>query len=204
MQCYREVLDHHEIAMDPATCLHSIAMSRQHNFPKHIPFFHGLSVALLALSTMLHIRSYLPGTSPLSKGWQFLLFAGIFATFLPAVRCASAMVGAHYHKDLWKDALAPLSKWHRRALVFILGYVIFNFVFTLFHLNRGLNAEIVDGQYVLQSKGHIVKEVDKSTFVLYRNREFRGLSGHAIFFQAISGALLLAALRTQQRRSVIP
>ncbi|HEY0976890.1 MAG TPA: hypothetical protein VGE21_05425 [Flavobacteriales bacterium] len=169
------------------------------NFPKRIRFFHRLSIALLLLSAALHFRAYLPNAAPLPKGVIFLLSIGLFITFIPAIRCASVMVGQRYRQDMWKVVLAPLSKWHRRALVLLIIYVAFNFISTLFVLNRGLSAEQRAGRYVLESKGRVVKAVDQATYVLFRNREFRGLSGHVVFFQAISGALLLAALRTQKR-----
>lgn len=164
-------------------------------FPKHIKFFHRLSVVLLIAGLVVHLYTFIPGASALPKIWLVLLSAGIFLTFPPAVKCAKTIIGGAFRQDMWKGVLAPLSRWHRMALFILFVYVIFNFLFTLLYLNRGLSTEVVMGEYVLQSKGRFVERIDAPTYQLYRAREVRGLTGHAILFQAISGALLLAGLR---------
>lgn len=171
-------------------------------FPKHIKVFYYLSAMLLIAGILIHLYTFIPGVPALPKYWLFILFVGVFITFLPAVRCANALIGGEFRQDMWKIALAPLARWHRAALVALFAYMIFNFLFTLLYLNRGFSAEVVNGRYELQSKGHFVKHIDAPTYHLYRNREARGMTGHAIMFQAISGALLLSALRKRDQKII--
>lgn len=168
-------------------------------FPKYIRTFYRLSIALLIAGILVHLYTFLPGAVALPKASVFILFAGIFLTFIPAVRCGKAMLGGAFRQDLWKVVLAPLPSWHRIALGILFVYVMFNFLFTLLYLNRGLSAEVAHGEYVLQSKGRYVERIDAATYHLYRNREARGITGHAVLFQAISGALLLSALRKREQ-----
>lgn len=73
-------------------------------------------------------------------------------------------------------------------LPFVMIYVILNFLFFI----QGIagEAEIIDGQYYLTSRGDILKSISEKEFYSMKSNFIRGFSGHWILFNYVATLIL--------------
>ena len=67
-------------------------------------------------------------------------------------------------------------------------------------LNKGgLNPEIKNDKYVLESKGKVVEEITEEEYFKHKAYLFRGMTGHPLFFHLISLAILSSIINERRK-----
>ncbi len=161
--------------------------------------FYWLSIALLLITLVVHAGTFMPSAAPVPKVVLFLLYAGIVATFLSAIRAVMPMVRDVPHRQQQKLLHSYLSRTHRALFLLVLAYLFFNFLFTMLYLNEGYTPDRIDGAYVLQDHGHVKKVITEEAYWKHSRYQQRALTGHPIFFQVVAMSMLLARLRWDRR-----
>lgn len=142
-------------------------------------FLAFLSALAIAACIFVYIYSFwgapadkvLPWGILLIPGWMLLL-APIYALEYPASRTATfALKGFARGMPSW---VAPCS-WVLSVIA------IFNFVWFAMHAGLGVPA-IMDGQYVLDSRGRILKVLTQADYLALKEAELRTLATVMIYF----------------------
>jgi len=142
-------------------------------------FFAFLSACGIAASILAYIFSFfgapvdkvLPWGILLIPGWM-LLFAPIFALEYPASRTASFA---------WRGFARGMPSWVAPCSWVLSVIAIFNFVWFAMHAGLGVPA-IVDGQYVLDSRGRILKALTQAEYFTLKEGELRASASMMIYF----------------------
>jgi hypothetical protein len=129
------------------------------------------AVAGFALSAIAHITSIAGVELPGGKA-VFLLHAGIFVVWLPALLVMHRVSGGINRRDLWKVALSGCPSWMRTAVYAIFVYAFLNF-FYFFATTAGLPKHASGGVSTIA--------------------EVRGFSGHWMIFYSAAFAILYSA-----------
>lgn len=126
----------------------------------------------------------------------WLLHVGIFVVWFPVI---FKLIGLQkntpgykeskhvfkMYKLLYDNSTKPLLL----IAAFFFVYALINF--TLFsQVSEGGGPSIVDGQYVLQNHGHIIKQLTYDEYQHYQANELRGFSGHWMAFYSLALAVL--------------
>ena len=166
-----------------------------------IKIFLYLAIALLIVSCLFHLLTYIPSLRTSNSFLIFVLGIGIFPTFAAAIKSTKKYTSKSKPKNIWKNALKGTPSRLKKSIWFVVAYVFFNFFFSLLVLNKGgLNPEIVDGKFVLESKGRVVEEITEEQYYNHKAYLFRGMSGHFILFQFISIAMLSSAFTIETEK----
>jgi len=150
-----------------------------------------LAFAGFAASAGVHVAS-LAGLDVQAQ-WPAVwsLHLGFFVVFLPFVISSRKRLGA-------RPGLAALREnfpaWLIAAAGALTIYAIVNFVLFAVHGLGGTPA-IVDGKYVLQNHGHLVREIGRAEFLQAKVMELRGFSGHWMIFYFIPFAYFMFSRR---------
>ncbi|HSH03707.1 MAG TPA: hypothetical protein VLL52_14405 [Anaerolineae bacterium] len=135
---------------------------------------------IFGLSVMIHV------TAVLGVNW-FNLFPPIMlmhlVVFIPFI--ALVMTGGGRMKG--RDFFGPIPIWGRVVMGLVLVYTILNF-FYFMQLSEGGGPSIVDGQFVIQSHGTIIREITEAEYNRQQAYVVRGFSGHWMLF-ALAPAL---------------
>ena len=150
-------------------------------------------VALLGfvLAAAVHVAS-LAGVDVSQRiPFVWLLHVGIFVVFVPFVLSSRKVLGA---KPSLSGMRALVPNWVFIAGATISAYALLNFVLFIV-ATQGGNPAILDGRYVLQSHGHLIREITQSEYVAFRANELRGFSGHWLMFYFVPFAYFMFAKR---------
>jgi hypothetical protein len=120
-----------------------------------------------------------------------MLHVGIFVVFVPFVFSIRKRFGN-------KVSLAAL-----RGLVpgwvFVAGAAVFLYTLVNFALfmveTQGGSPAISQGKFILQSHGHLVREITQGEYTAFRANEVRGASGHWLMFYFLPFAYFMFATR---------
>lgn len=146
---------------------------------------------LMSLGVHVAALAGLPVQDQLPQVWA--LHVGIFAVFVPAV----------FHLRKHTDANDPLAlfrglpSWAVFAVLTLFIYAFINF-FVALSATGGATPDVRDGRYVLQKKGHIVREINEAEYRAVRAAEVRLFSGHWLLFYAIPVAVFLFRRRPSE------
>jgi hypothetical protein len=80
------------------------------------------------------------------------------------------------------ESLFPV--WARVLCVTTFVYALVNFALFASRSGGG-NADILNGEYVLRSHGHVLAHLTESQYHLHKATEIRGFSGHWLLFYLI-------------------
>src|SRR5882724_3156337 len=90
-----------------------------------------LAACGLILSVAAHIMALAGITIP-GGGLVWGLHVGIFVVWIPTVIVGKRATRYSNRKDFWKTALVGCPVWMRRALYFVFGYAVLNFILFMF------------------------------------------------------------------------
>lgn len=165
-----------------------------------IKIFLYLAILFIVTTTIFHLLSYFPSLRTSSSLMIFLTVISVFPTFAAAIKSIKKYTAKSDPRKIWSKALKGTPAVLKRMTWFVIAYCFFNFFYSLFYLNSGgLSPEQVDGKYVLEYQGKVVKEITEEEYFKRKAYVFRGFSGHAILFQFISIAILSSAYRLETR-----
>lgn len=168
--------------------------------PKIIKLFLYVSVVLLLLSTTLHILSYFPALNTSNDLVEFLLFVGIFLTTIPALKATKKYTLSSGPRDIWKNMLKGTPTILKRIVWPLVGYVFFNFFFSLLVLgNTGVKPKKIGHDYVLESGGRVKKVISEEHYLKQKAYLFRGMTGHVVLFQFLAVMILSSAFITDSK-----
>ena len=138
----------------------------------------GLALAGFALSLWVHI-SALRGID-LSRQYPqvWALHAGVFVVFLSMVFASRRVLGRKPTLRQWRELL-PRSVGLLCAAVML--YALVNFFVGALSMQSG-TPDVVDGQYVMQDHGHVVRTISAEQYEAARASELRMFSGHWMIF----------------------
>jgi hypothetical protein len=117
------------------------------------------------------VDTILPWVIPLILGWM-VLFATIYAIEYPASRTPSFS---------WKGFARGMPSWVAPCSWILSLIAIANLVWFAMHSGLGVPA-IVDGQYVLDSRGRILKVLTHAEYITLKEAELRAFATMMIFF----------------------
>ncbi len=128
-----------------------------------------LSAVGLGVSLFVHLGA-LMGRRVAPDSFFFLLHAGIFVVFVPAILVAKKRVGTTRRPDFWKLVLRGSPEWVRYMFYGFFGYAFINFALFMFKApTKGIAGNPPDTVW-------------------------RGFSGHWMAFYAASFAILYSAV----------
>jgi len=136
---------------------------------------------LLILSIAAHTATYF-GIDPQVKfPAVWLLHFGIFIVFIPAFIAYRNEYGGRFGNIDHESVMRRAPEWMRILLKVFIIYTAINF--GLFFVNSEAGApDIWEGQYVLQNKGTLIRELSQDEYERYQMYEVRGFSGHWLIF----------------------
>ena len=113
-----------------------------------------------------------------ATNYSFLLHLGIFVVFTPFI------IYLNNGKTMYNfmaafTKIVPLKYVVVCALLFF--YVFVNFIIFMAKSKGGV-PDIWKGEFVLQNHGKLIKHITESEYQAFKMNEFRGFSGHWLFF----------------------
>ena len=136
-------------------------------------------------SVFVHFSTYLTSTYHAYFAGSFLLHIGIFFVFIPMV-----MSIPREQNNLTYIA-KQLPRW---AGILLLACGIYTFInwFSFINLSEGGGPSIIDGQYVLQNHGQIIREITETEYEQFNFTVYRmGWVILPFFGMGVSGIILV-------------
>ncbi len=166
----------------------------------HIFLIFAICFAIISL--IFHLLTYFPYLRTSKSPIIFLLGAAIFPPFYVGLKSNQNLADKNNPMGMWDDILKGTPPYQKVLVVLTIPYVIFNFFYSLIFLTKGLSPDILNNAYVLTTKVKVVEEISETEYFNYVAYEFRGISGHFIFFQLISISLISSALHISKRKDI--
>jgi hypothetical protein len=117
------------------------------------------------------------------------LHVGIFPVFAPVIFSARRLLGP---KPSLSQLRAVLPAWVMAAGVTVFVYAMVNFMLFLAAAQGGTAAS-VNGRYVLQNHGEVIRELNDTEYTAFKANELRGFSGHWLLFYFVPFAYFFFA-----------
>jgi hypothetical protein len=111
-----------------------------------------LSAAGLGTSLWVHLAA-IAGQKVAPEPLFWILHAGIFVVFLPAVLVARGRLGITHHKDFWKLVLRGAPAWMKYTVYGLLGYAVVSSLLFMNQTSEPLFAATTVGQWRVFSSG---------------------------------------------------
>jgi hypothetical protein len=157
-----------------------------------------LGTILLLAAMLVHASTFITDREPLSTMVLFPLTGFMFVLFFMAVRVARKQDMRLNGGWSWKQVLEHAPKWVPYSLAALTVYTGFNFLFSLWYLNEGLTPGVVQGQYVMQDHGNVVRTLSQAEYWRHSAYELRGMSTHIILFTAVALGILWSHVRKEK------
>jgi hypothetical protein len=141
-----------------------------------LPLLIGISLLGLVISLWVHLGAVM-GRQVAPEPFFWILHAGIFVVWFPAVLVATKLVGTTNRRDFWKAVLKGSPPWIRYMLYALLAYAVINFLFFMPQFSSKQNGP-------------------NSPAAVWRI-----FSGHWMAFYAAASAILYSALRSNRRNN---
>ncbi len=154
-----------------------------------------LGTALLGAGVFVHASTFITTREPLPMAVVFPLTVFTLVLFFMAVRVARKEDMNWNDGWSWKQVLEHAPQWVKVALAVLFAYTGFNFIFSLWYLNEGLTPDVVQGEYVMQDHGNVVRTRSQAEYWRHSAYELRGMSTHIILFSAIALGILWSNAR---------
>ena len=152
--------------------------------------FFTLAVIGFIFSLIVHIYSLL-GINLMGNAYM-IGFIGIFIVFIPAIlelRKDKDLIKNNNPAFFLKTIFKHTPNWLKLLTLIAFVYAIINFILFI-KLSGGGVPSIIDGKYVLQNHGDVIKNLSLEEYNMYKTNTIRGFSGHMIFFYVFSLAIL--------------
>ena len=130
------------------------------------------------LSLVVHISALLGVVLSSNIAPVWLLHVGIFVVFIPFVFSSRAVLGS---RPSLAKVRALFPAWVVALGVVVFAYAAVNFLLFVLHTEGG-SPSIRDGKYILQSHGHLIREISSAEYAAFKANEVRGFSGHWLAF----------------------
>ena len=160
---------------------------------KTLKLAYVFSFGMLIISGLFHLLTYFPTNAYDNQLFIFVLTVATFPPFYIGIKSLKKEFAAQQIKNphiAYQQVLSSVKEALSKNVIWVgielVAYVFFNFFFSILFLNQGLGPDIVNGTYVLQDHGRIVKEITATEYALHRRYEMRGISGHPVLFQFIA------------------
>lgn len=151
----------------------------------------------LTLGLIVHIISLIGIYIEDKVPYIWVLHVGVFIVLFPAIlelRKNQELLKANaktkrnplkFFKMMFKDAPAPF------MYLFIL-FFIYSFINFFLFMDVGMNGvpSIIDGKYVINNHGSIIKELTEAEYFKMKANELRGFSGHWMLFYGVAMGVL--------------
>ena len=161
---------------------------------KTLCFIAGLG---LILGLLVHVISLLGIYIGDKVPFVWVLHLGIFIVWLPAILILkknpdfqqpdfkTSLNPKKFYGSLFKDSPKPIMI----ISLFFFVYAMINF-FLFIQAGQGGVPSIIDGKYVINNHGSIIKELTETEYFKMKANEIRGFSGHWMAFYGISMGIL--------------
>jgi hypothetical protein len=133
----------------------------------------------LAASTIAYLGSYVRLTMDSLARRAIILHVSVFLLLLPMV--ALEWRGLNERTFFWSGFTDPMPNWVGPAIKVMGLFCIAHFVMFLVQ-SRGASPEIIDGQYVLNNHGQIVRALTSSEYLRLKGAELRLFASGWMFF----------------------
>jgi len=152
----------------------------------------------LILGFLIHLFSLFGFYHEVMGAFFIFLHVGIFVVWLPALFEILRTQG--FDRSNRRKSGAILKQWgvilkdsHRPLIIlsgFFLVYALVNF-FLFMQISEGGGPSVVEGKFVLQNHGNIIRELTETEYLKFKANEVRGFSGHWMVFYSFSLTILL-------------
>ena len=132
----------------------------------------------LALSLLVHLSALMGIDVQAKVPYVWLLHGGALLVFIPFVFLISKALP---RRPSMAQMRAVFPDWALLLMAAATVYVAINF-FLFLQTGQGGTPELVDGKFVLQVRGNVLKELSESDYVRLRANQVRGFSGHWLLF----------------------
>ena len=144
----------------------------------------GLALAGLLLSLWVHVEALCGVDVSQGRPQVWALHVGVFVVFFPMVMFSRRLLG---RKPTLRQMRNLMPGWASILCAGVVAYALVNFLVGVSTLQRGSPA-LRDGQYVLESKGHVERVITADEFHAAQAMNLRMFSGHWIAFYFVSFA----------------
>lgn len=156
--------------------------------------FLTLYKVLAVIIIIFHILAFFPELRTSNDIVAFLLGVAALFSFFYGLKSNQSVVNSSEGVEGWNIVFKGIPIGLKVFMFLLVPYIAFNFFYTLLYLTGGLFPDRVNEVYVLMNKGEIVREISDIEYFERKAYVFRGFSGHFIFFQIFSIALLKSSL----------
>jgi hypothetical protein len=132
-----------------------------------------LSASGIAMCILAYIESFFGATIGSSRAWIILLVIGVFALGIPVqiLEYPASKALAFY----WKGFARGMPIWVVPCARLLLLTALAHFVWFAVHSGWGVPA-IVDGQYVIDARGHILRVLTQAEYLTLEEAWLRGVA----------------------------
>lgn len=163
---------------------------------KKIIFY--IAVAGWVLSFIVHLLSIAKYdiTDKIPYIWALHIF--LFVVWLPAILY---LVKGKEFKNISQSAV--FKSIYKKRPFWLITICIICFIYAGINFSIYLNsyigsADIIDGQYVLQDKGALIKNITEEEYHEYNAAQTRAFSGHWLVFYGIAAAILFPSKKQEE------
>jgi hypothetical protein len=154
-------------------------------------YAYGIAAFGFLASLVVHVCA-LAGIALQEKSPAVLgLHLGIFAVVVPIMLVYSRNNG---RKLLWNHVIRHVPGWIKSLVGALMLYAFFNFFFTLFVLNEGASASVIDGKKVLHNHGKVIRELSEDEYGKHKAYDARLFSGHWLLIYSVAAVLAYARI----------
>lgn len=131
-----------------------------------------LSACGIGMSIVVYVESFVGATIGINSGWITVLFVGAFVLTIPMLilEYPESRTPAFY----WKGFSRGMPTWVVYCSWLFWATAIAQFVWFVLHAGAG-SPTILDGQYVLDERGHILRVLTKEEYFSLEGAELRGV-----------------------------
>jgi len=163
------------------------------NFSKYLSY---IALTGLIAGLIVHISAILGIDVSAQFPFVWILHLGIFIVWIPSIIkliiLQTSTPGFRENKNKFKMYKLIFDNASKPLLIVAAFFFVYAFInFFLFSsYSDGGGPSIIDGQYVLQNHGNIIKNLTFEEYQRYQANELRGFSGHWMAFYSLAFALL--------------
>ena len=129
-----------------------------------------VSVCGIAASIFIYIYSYSGAPADKLFPWALLLLVGVLVVYVPILTIEYSRSGTGV--SVQKRIEQGMPRWFKSCSIFLMLLCVGHFVWFGVHSGMGV-PEIMDGQYVIDARGHILKVLTRSEYLALKQAELR-------------------------------
>jgi hypothetical protein len=138
-----------------------------------------LSACCIAASVLAYIWSFFGAPVDAIFPWEIPLMLGAIAQILPVYVLEYPASRAWF--SFWKELVRDMPTWVAPCAKILLLNFVAHLAWFALHSRWGV-PEILDGQYVLAARGHVLKVISQAEYLTLSEAELRTFSALLIYF----------------------